>query len=1329
MNFQKSLSGMMNRMKSGFRRHSRKKRKGRRVRYTVIFIVSIFLFAEIMGASISGSESLARTMTYFGFFEDHQEFLDEKNQRLNSPDILNETQERLDQMVSDTIHPITSISDFSVETHGVPALDPDGQAPPILDASARSTIWNKSTVLEFLIDRPLAYVIMTFYENETTFTNGMLRQTLVLPWSDFGTDWGWHEIDVDNDPSTGVGPQGVEIKARMRFRVEEVTLPTLGEVLLNILDPPPVIIEGSLVLEVEKLITTDLPLEIYFAKYASYEGRNFIVSMGNRFDNTPSSYTGSTRITKIILDNLGQNALRNLINRVVGNITTANLAEISGPYSVLYNSSDDLKYMEVVISMIRIENMTLVDWTWAKMTFRNKPGLDSIPRSGELWLNNTVLYAPIDTIIWNAGPFNDYDKIRFLYSIEYFETRENLIYAIGEIEDMPPYFKLAMDYTQRVDGKNITILDYEAGEVVDRIEYHTYEFPFYKTNGNIVDYNVSHVLFRDLPLRFSFEVTSDVGRNLNDTIQRDPDAGLMANLIDNIIVRMARRFYRIGESLKTLSTSITTLPQRKGWAELTVDEGAIGLISLFRSSGLYITMDNDFISFLNETHEEYPGFLVDFPIAGRLVDIKYMEANFKNDTKITMKREAGTLFTIIFVDGEDFAFAEFKDLPDEVTITVTDNMNTFASYCIDDDGNIGNCDFSSPEAKAKRIDRFRFLSRSGQQYMELQIKDIPNYMTMKHLGKSIIFNTLESEFVGSFEFFITNNSNHAIPKLNRDHYGFIDIQPEYSSASGRLSGLQFLHYNPVKGGRTELILQNETEFDIRMINNYENSINAQIILDPLPSHFSMELPGAINSSIKRFPDVINITGEVDFSNVVFAIANLGNDIIEILKSMSQNVVELVGALSSNLSFTYNLEGYGSTLDIIASIEKGSNELLPDLSWSHGIIMAAEEIDGETALKGNIYLQGLPTHGNFSSRFGEDEMYLNLVFNDYRPKYDWLYVERNGLQARNLNFYIDKLRSGLDINLEVNLSTNMTIGGKVDGMIIVECTDSETGKGVNLGSLHVNLHRFGESDTVTEVFISEIPSTFQVDISVFKDSFISYAADSNVKFLYVDIAKKVRGGWHNSFLLFHDLPTWFEVNIRANPNYEIQKPLPMQGMPELEISSGSQTMDIIVKSSGRASGQRGNTYLEIENVNSLYTKPRGDKYKITSAGLDYLFLQMSDLPMMENFKINKLELIGEHLHSMELGISTLFGVYPIFEISELEGGAIEFQIEHELDIFGSRRKASVALVDITYTDLGRVELPSETPVSRNGISFEMDASKRHVLIPAPFSSLLLTSFNN
>jgi hypothetical protein len=328
----------------------------------------------------------------------------------------------------------------------------------------------------------------------------------------------------------------------------------------------------------------------------------------------------------------------------------------------------------------------------------------------------------------------------------------------------------------------------------------------------------------------------------------------------------------------------------------------------------------------------------------------------------------------------------------------------------------------------------------------------------------------------------------------------------------------------------------------------------------------------------------------------------------------------------------------------------------------------------------------------------------------------------------MNFYIDGLQTGIDLRLEANLTTNVSVGGRTEGDIGIECYNSATKKPVDLGLLHVNLLRYDNYMSNTEVFISEIPSTFHMELSMHKNTEASYQASSSVEYYFIKIGKMLDGEWYHTFVLFHELPTQFEVSVRSNSDYTIDKPLPLQGLPELKVDCSSSTMDIIAHSTGRASGQRGNVDLHIENVKSLHGRLIGDSYRITSEGIDYLKIKITDLPLMKNFKVRKLELLGEDLRSIEFELSTLFGVYPIFEISELDGRAFEINLENDMDLFGSRRHVSITLMDITYTSVGGADIPSETPFYRNGVSLEMDKNKRHVLVPAPITTLIGTSLS-
>jgi hypothetical protein len=190
------------------------------------------------------------------------------------------------------------------------------------------------------------------------------------------------------------------------------------------------------------------------------------------------------------------------------------------------------------------------------------------------------------------------------------------------------------------------------------------------------------------------------------------------------------------------------------------------------------------------------------------------------------------------------------------------------------------------------------------------------------------------------------------------------------------------------------------------------------------------------------------------------------------------------------------------------------------------------------------------------------------------------------------------------------------------------------------------------------------------------------------------------------------------------------PLPLQGMPDLELDTGkTDTLDIIISMDGAAVGQRGNIDVFMQNVKDISAKLEGNEYNIESEGLDYLRLKITDLPLLDNYKLNSMILEAEDLTSLIFKVNLLFGVFPFFDLGSDNEGKIEVNIDHTIKLFGQNMRASVALIDIVYTNVGGAKIPVGTPVFVNTINSDLTKSRSHVIIPAPLVSFFMTWAGN
>ena len=121
----------------------------------------------------------------------------------------------------------------------------------------------------------------------------------------------------------------------------------------------------------------------------------------------------------------------------------------------------------------------------------------------------------------------------------------------------------------------------------------------------------------------------------------------------------------------------------------------------------------------------------------------------------------------------------------------------------------------------------------------------------------------------------------------------------------------------------------------------------------------------INASIIRFPDVVNITGIIDYGSMMFTLGEMGLEILDIMANVSASIVSSIGGIGTDFTFSYSLNDYSSTMDLIAILKKGDYESLGEVDWTHGICMNQGGMGDDIAFHGNIYLQGLPSSANIS----------------------------------------------------------------------------------------------------------------------------------------------------------------------------------------------------------------------------------------------------------------------------------------------------------------------------------------------------------------------------
>jgi len=606
---------------------------------------------------------------------------------------------------------------------------------------------------------------------------------------------------------------------------------------------------------------------------------------------------------------------------------------------------------------------------------------------------------------------------------------------------------------------------------------------------------------------------------------------------------------------------------------------------------------------------------------------------------------------MLFTEGNDTVQMEFSSIPEYFEMKA--NEAGF-SYTTTPKG--------LPGASRQVLRRFQMRSSIGEQWMFLTFYQIPHSFSVGILNNSFCIEGAEA--IGSIELFVTNDGSKPLKRL-KNNFAVVWQKDGYTHMGARFQQVERIYYNPSELGVLELQNANESEMNVIFHSDYPKNVDSEMILRPLPKNIHIELPGVIDQAIPRFPDLVNLTGIVDFTNVVFGIADIAEDMIGLIGNITENLVNALGGIGDRISFEYDLGNEGS-MDVIGRITVGDPDSLPDVNWTHGLMLVYDDTGETVNLKANIFLQGLPREGSISTRMNPDDILLELDFKSYSPRYDWVYFDTRGLQKRDLMMYMNGFPSTpFDLKVNIDLYTNMSIGGDIRGRIDMESSH-------DLGQVYVKLYKYVRIDAVTEVLVSQLPKRIGAAIDMTSRILIDYNATTDLDYVMFRISKFLDNEWHTLFGILHDVPVFVKMDIMPNRDFDIDTPIPLQGLPRIEIRTELAILDIFVELSGRALGQRGEFTINIIDASNTDMVLKGNRYSIHSNGIGFIDITARNYPLLESYRLDTLLLLATDLTNLEIELQMIFGLYPQIIVTHIGTGAVEIYMDVQFMLLGRSR---------------------------------------------------------
>lgn len=1256
----------------------------------IIIILLIALFPDVQSNDINIKPS-----PDYGIYNSLEEIQDEKNSRINTPVILNETRGRFDN--------ITLISgEEKVDlTAGREVVSPDIPVPEMLGIYNAMKDWDKTynkQITDWILPWPLGtggplnYYIYSKYITNTSIVErwrtASLRKTVIYPEPNISNWWG---VDVDNDTVNDI-----EVYFDPSFEFRDISI------------IPPRYLEAGVTVHYNIRKLNDAPfsmpdfvnLEVYVAKSLSYSGKNFILFIGLNLTNIVAQLDCSVTVHTVRVEGLNITIIPGIPPST--SIDLGNIANLAGPYYLSWDSGDEeLSSLSLEVATARIEfngygnePYKFLNRSWVDLDFNKIPPYNTVPKFAELMVDADDDLSSFNKIEWDADhPCDAY--------IRFFDEQQNVSYAEIEINDLPVDVDLFM-YIEENGDQNITIIDYIAEDVVNYLLVHHYQFfdtryeniSAAKINMGEIEYihlflNISRIP-KKLYLRGLFYL-----EEIEDLPSINPGTDIIGQIVNSIVHRVISRFTRIAKTLGSIPYRLVSIAEEGSFA--TVDtyydqiHDDIDEIEFIFTSGDYVTTTGNYFAFYNNTRpSKYP--IAQISLSGRITKVIHFNASFEEDALAELKMMNNERFRAIYADDINSLNAEvnISNVPNHITVSRSADILLYDGH-------------------GTSMNELRFLSDYQGSYMDFRILNMADRLYVEYKDDRTYITTGPTQGnIGEIEFLVTTGP---IYRLNGNHL-LLRQEPDFSLLSGRIRDLSELEYIPGEGGKLDLLFTRENTLNISLLDNRSEIISADLIIDPMPSFVSVNLSGLFAKAGANFSlPKLDSTGVLGLANIIFGIAALGNEILAVVDEATQDALSNVGNIIQDLSFSYKTTTH---ITLIGKILRGKEFTLNDVDWMHGISAVQQTTSEGTAMAAKLYLSGLPTEAGISTRVVGDDIFLGFHLIDYVPKHNWLCIDVRGLQDRDVMLYINNISLGMNLDLKVGLSASLNIiPQRAMGNIHINSDK-------RIGALYGRLRQTSPELTVTEFFLSSLPKTLDTFFILSGAIIINFQASTGIEHMFVKNVRTRNGEFHDIYAILHELPDQLALSVLPVIDYDMDDS-PLQTLPSISMSSSGSTLDAFIFADGKGIGQVGIVEFQAVNVPlTLSGNFSDEKYRIKSTGVDYLWIHAMELPIMEGHKTKSIEIVGKDILSFDISVGTLFGNYPMISIDNAKGGEVQIVFDHEMN----GDKAGLAFIDFKTTN----GLPSSPSILINGGSVNLEKGSSHLIVPAPILTMWLTIFS-
>jgi len=182
----------------------------------------------------------------------------------------------------------------------------------------------------------------------------------------------------------------------------------------------------------------------------------------------------------------------------------------------------------------------------------------------------------------------------------------------------------------------------------------------------------------------------------------------------------------------------------------------------------------------------------------------------------------------------------------------------------------------------------------------------------------------------------------------------------------------------------------------------------------------------------------------------------------------------------------------------------------------------------------------------------------------------------------------------------------------------------------------------------------------------------------------------------------------------------------QGFPDVTVQTSEPGLDVVLQLDPGYTGGHSGTWLDATNLgNNTRLYIDGYSYVIDAPnGIGEAFLRSTNSPATPQFTLHYLEIHAVDVKHVRITPHELFGVYPVFELSEAYGGELGLAVAGELRLGSFVLDTAAMLLDVRLQEVGGFPLiPSWIEHQRGGLDTELGTGEHHYILPEPGTSLL------